>query len=112
MDEYIERRDLSRRDRRSQSYLVFDNSAKALWSKGSFFLVAFAATSGVIKFLASKMDPSLVGLSVFGTMVFIYLLAVVLGPPGRVTEKGLLLVLQEYVRRAFRARPDKPEDRH
>ena len=81
-------------------------SATALWAKGSFFLVAFATVGAVIGILANKLAWYLVPISVVGAIIVLYLLATILVPHGPLTEKGLLSVLQAYVRLAFTISPD------
>jgi hypothetical protein len=97
-----------------------DGRATALWAKGSFFLVAFGTVGAVIGILAQKLRWYLVPVSIVGAIIVLYLLATILIPGGPLTEKGLISVLQSYMRLAFTvnaktngtaAAPGNPNDR-
>jgi hypothetical protein len=83
-----------------------DGSAKEVWAKGSFFLVAIAMVAAIFAILAHYLSWYSVPIAVVGSIVALYLLGLILQPEGPLTEKGLLSVLQMYVRLAFARRPE------
>ncbi|MGA8086702.1 MAG: hypothetical protein WCA10_05300 [Terracidiphilus sp.] len=87
-----------------------DSSSASFWAKGSFLLVAFIVVGAVIGTLAQKLKWYAVPVSVLGAIAVLYLISVILVPHGPLTEKGLLSVLQPYLRLVFAIRPTTGEN--
>jgi hypothetical protein len=91
----------------SQAHL---GEGSGVWARGSFFIVAFLAVGAVIGTLAYKLKWYLVPVSIIGSILVLYLLALVLLPGSRLSEKGFLSVLTSYVRLAFAIHPGSKRD--
>jgi len=90
--------------------LASHSSPSAFWAKGSFLLIAFAVIAAVIGTLTQQIRWYAVPIALFGAIVVLYLMAIILAPHGSLTEKGLLSVLQPFMRQVFTDRAKAPED--
>lgn len=81
------------------------------WAKGTFLVVAFAAIGAVIGAIAQRQKWYAVPVVVVGAIIVLYLIGLILLPHGPLTEKGLLSVIQPYLRQVFAIRATPTEGR-